>query len=148
MNARRLFEGLFLVFGLTAATLRAGPSSGGDFSLEGGLVSGGASSEGGEFTVEADDDPTSGFALSGGDFRIEGSLVGVAVIPGEVPLSLTAIGNQATLTWPDSATDYVLEFTADIGNLVDWRPVVPVPVGNAYTTTFNQPLRFFRLRKP
>jgi hypothetical protein len=72
----------------------------------------------------------------------------VVVIPGEVPLSLAAMGNQATLTWPGSATDYVLEFTADIGNLADWRPVVPAPVGTAYTTSFNQPLRFFRLRQP
>ena len=74
--------------------------------------------------------------------------MGVVVIPGEVPLSLTAIGNQATLTWPGSATDYVLEFMANIGNLADWWPVVPAPVGTAYTTSFNQPLRFFSLRQP
>lgn len=148
MNPRRFLEGAFLVLGLTAATLRAGPSVGGDFSLEGGLGFGGGSSGGGEFIVEADDDPISGFALSGGDFRIEGNLMGIAVVPGEVALSLIANGDQATLTWPGSATDYVLEFTADIGNLADWRPVDPAPVGTAYTTPFNQPLRFFRLRKP
>ena len=148
MNPRRFLEGAFLVLGLTAATLRAGPSVGGDFSLEGGLGFGGGSSGGGEFIVEADDDPISGFALSGGDFRIEGNLMGIAVVPGEVALSLIANGDQATLTWPGSVADYVLEFTSDIGNLADWRPVVPAPVGTAYTTPFNQPLRFFRLRKP
>ena len=72
MNPRRFVKGVLLALGVTAATLRAGPSAGGVFSLEGGLVFGGGSSEGGEFTAETNDDPTSGFALIGGDFRIEG----------------------------------------------------------------------------
>ncbi|MBN8247315.1 MAG: hypothetical protein J0L84_07710 [Verrucomicrobia bacterium] len=139
---------LVLVLVLTAIAVWGGPSVGGDFSLEGSLTSGTGSSAGGDFALETEVSDTADVALRGGDFEVSGILVGVAVVPGEVALNLTVTGDLATLTWPAEAADYVLEFADGIAGVADWQPVTPAPVGTVHTTPFNQPLRFFRLRRP
>ena len=149
MNRRRLLGGVLLGLGLTTAVLRAGPSVGGDFSLVGGVASGGGKASGGDFAVDAAAGQPAAGPLSGGDFQVTGGLVAVTVVTGgAVALRLSATDSQVTLTWPAEAAGYVLEFTPVIGEAANWQPVTPAPAGNSFTTPFNQPLRFYRLRKP
>lgn len=133
---------------LSSIAVQGGPSVGGDFSVEGSVTSGTGASAGGGFALETEVSDPVGAPLRGGDFEVSGVLVGVAVVPGEVALNLTVTGDLATLTWPGEAADYVLEFADGIAGVADWQPVTPAPVGNVHTTHFNQPLRFFRLRRP
>lgn len=149
MNIERLLAAGLLGLGLTTAALRAGPSVGGDFSLEGGLATGGGQSAGGDYAVEASVGETATGPLTGGDFQVTGGLIGVAVVPGDFALAIgfTEDG-QVRIQWPAEAAGYVLEFTPSVGALANWQPVTPAPPGNSHTTPNDQPLRFFRLHRP
>jgi hypothetical protein len=140
---------LVCTLGLLAPALLAEPLGGGRFTLDGRPVTGGGQSGGGAFAVAGAAGNAPSAVSQGGTFTVAGGLVGVAVVPGDVTpqLALTDTGD-AKLTWSGDATGYVLEFTPVIGEAADWQPVTPAPVGNTFTTPFNQPLRFFRLRKP
>lgn len=149
MNRRRLLGGVLLGLGLTTAVLRAGPSVGGDFSLEGGLATGGGQSAGGDFTVAATVGETTTGPLTGGDFQVTGGLIGVAIVPGDFALSIGfTADSQVRIQWPAEAAGYVLEFTPSVGAFANWQPVTPAPPGNSHTTPNDQPLRFFRLHRP
>jgi hypothetical protein len=125
------------------------PLGGGQFTLNGTPVTGGGQSGGGTFAVAGAAGEAATGPLTGGTFVVTGGLIGVAVVPGDIvpELTITATGD-ATLTWPADTTGYVLESTLSVGDFADWQPVTPAPAGNTFTTPFNQPLRFFRLRKP
>lgn len=139
---------LAFTLGLLTPVLHAAQSAGGDFSLVGGVSTGGGQATGGDFSVTASADEAASGPLSGGDFEVTGGLVAVTVVTdGDVALGLTATDSQVTLTWPAEATGYVLEFSPAVGDTANWQPVTPAPAANSFTTTFNQPLRFYRLRK-
>lgn len=141
---------LALALLLLSPSLRAEPLSGGQYSLQGGpATGGGGKSDGGTFAVAGGAGETATGPLTGGAFVVTGGLVGVAVVPDDVTpqLTLTDEGN-AVLSWSGAATGYVLESSPSVGEFADWQPVTPAPAGNTFTTPFNQPLRFFRLRKP
>lgn len=134
---------------LLAPSLLAEPLGGGGYSLNGGPVTGGGQSGGGTFAVAGAAGQTSVAVSKGGTFTVTGGLVGVTVVPGDVTLELTITDDgNAKLTWSGNATGYVLEFSPTVGEFANWQPVTPAPTGNTFTTPFNQPLRFFRLRKP
>lgn len=135
---------------LLTPTLLAQSLGGGQFTLSGGPVTGvGGQSDGGTFAVAAGVGETTTAPLTGGTFEVTGGLVGVAVVPDDITpeLVITDTG-EAKLTWPAEAAGYVLEFSPSIGDFADWQPVTPAPTDNSFTTVFDQPLRFFRLRKP
>jgi hypothetical protein len=141
--------GLTLAFGLFSAGLLSAQSiGGGQFTLRGGPVTGGGQSGGGVFAVAGAPADATSAPLKGGTFEVTGSLIGVAVVPGDVALEYVTTEGQVTLTWPDDGVAYVLEFTSDFSEFAEWQPVIPAPTGTTFTTPFNQPLRFFRLRKP
>jgi len=149
---RRAWGLLILIsaLGLLTAPLSAQSLGGGQFTLNGGPVTGGGGkSDGGQFAVTGGSGETSPAPLTGGTFEVTGGLVGVAVVLDDVTpeLIITDTG-EARLTWSAETTGYVLESTTNVGEFADWEPVSPAPAGNTYTTPFNQPLRFFRLRKP
>ncbi len=150
MNPLAHFPGRGLILLLTTLCLRtsAQPLGGGQFTLSGGPATGGGQSGGGTFAVAGAPGETATGPLIGGSFSVTGGLVGVAIVPGDFALEFSANDGQVTLTWPVDAAGYVLEFTPVIGEAADWQPVAPAPVGNTFTTPFNQPLRLFRLRKP
>jgi len=149
MNRRRLLGGVLLGLGLTTGALRAGPSVGGDFSLEGGLAGGGSQATGGDFTVAATVGETSTGPLTGGNFEVTGGLIGVAVVPGDFALAIGFTDDgRVRIDWPAEATGYVLEFTPSVGEFANWQPVSPAPTANTFTTSNDQPLRFFRLNRP
>lgn len=142
---------LFLAcaFGLLPTALSAQSLGGGRFTLAGGPVTRSSKpSDGGTFAVTGGTGEASAAPLTGGTFQVTGGPVGVAVVPGDVTLDFTVTDGQATLTWPAGTAGYVLEFTAALGEAADWQPVTPAPAGNSFTTPFNHPLRFFRLRRP
>jgi hypothetical protein len=66
-------------------------------------------------------------------------------------LSVSLSGGSVTLSWPESATDFVLEATAELSSLADWQPVPDAPVilngKSSVTLPANQSSRFFRLRR-
>ena len=144
MNPR---NGLVIALGLCVSSLLAGPSTGGGFALSGLPVGGGGHSTGGNLAVSGVAGSPGGVS-SGGGFQISGGLLGVYVVPGGVELTLTRANGNATLTWPAGTTGYTLQFTSQLGPAANWQPVTPAPVGNIYTTTFNQPARFYRLHQP
>jgi hypothetical protein len=115
----------------------------------GGVASGGGKASGGDFAVDAAAGQPATGPLSGGDFQVTGGLVAVTVVTGgDLALRLSATDSQVTLSWPADASAYVLEFSPAVGDAANWQPVTPAPAGNSFTTPFNQPLRFYRLRKP
>ncbi len=149
MNRRRILLGGVLALGLATSALRAGPSIGGDFSLEGGLATGGGQAAGGDFTVAATVGETGTGPLTGGDFEVTGGLIGVAVVPCDFALTIGfAPDGQILISWPAEASGYVLESTPTVGEFANWQPVTPPPAGNTHTTRNDQALRFFRLNRP
>jgi hypothetical protein len=86
----------------------------------------------------------------GGAYVLSGGLWAVVVVPsGHVVLALEKTeSGQARLSWPPDAVGYQLEFTTALGPTAVWSPVSPTPAGNVFLTPMNQPVRFFRLRKP
>ena len=133
---------------LLTTALQAGQSTGGEFSLTGTSVAGGGQSAGGDLHLSGTAGHPAGTS-GGGTFQLSGGLIGIYVVPGEVELTLTRTENgDATLTWSGDAVGYVLQFSSQLDPLADWQPVTPAPTGNTYTTSFVQPARFYRLRKP
>jgi len=68
---------------------------------------------------------------------------------GGVPVQLTVTapgGNQITLSWPATATGYVLESTDQLPS-ASWTPV-PGVSGNSTTVNAGAGMRFYRLQKP
>lgn len=136
--------------GLLTAPLSAQSLGGGQFTLNGGPVTGGGGqSDGGAFAVAGGAGETTAALLTGGDFTVTGGLIGVAVVPGDFALTIGFTNDgQVMLEWPAEAANYVLESSPMVGEFADWQPVTPAPAGNTFTTPFDQPLRFFRLHKP
>lgn len=149
MTLPRLLAAGGLSLGLVTTSLRAEPLSGGRFSLNGGPDTGGGQSGGGTFAVAGAPGEAATGPLSGGSFQVTGGLIGVAVIPGDFALTIGHTDDgQVVIGWPAEASGYVLEFTPSIGELANWQPVTPAPVGNSFTTSSAQTLRFFRLHRP
>jgi hypothetical protein len=53
---------------------------------------------------------------------------------------------QAELSWDETITGFVLEFSPAIGPNADWQPVAPQPAGASFVTPVAGPARYFRLR--
>lgn len=154
-RSRRIALGLFGVAAILVAASAPGVASqlrGGSYRLIGSPTGGGGRSDGGDFWVVGSIlTPAQGVSKRGG-FEVMGGLVGVYALPviaGEVPLLVdrTADG-QALLSWPASAAGYQLEVSTALGPEAVWQAVSPAPEGNTYTTPYDQPARFYRLRKP
>jgi hypothetical protein len=64
------------------------------------------------------------------------------------PMLLTEVrtGNGVTISWPEPASDVVLESVPLLGG--SWSWVTNAPVNNAVTLPADQAERFFRLRRP
>lgn len=149
MNPHRFLIASGLALGLGATALWAEALSGGRFSLNGGPVTGGGQSGGGTFAVAGAPGEAATGPLSGGAFKVTGGLIGVAVLPGDFALTIgSAPSGQVRIDWPAEAAGYVLEFTSSVGEFANWQPVTPAPAGNSFTTSANQPLRFYRLHRP
>jgi hypothetical protein len=137
-----------LLLAVLPASLQSAPAVGGDFALSGAAVTGGGASQGGEFTLGGTaGEPATG-EVAGGEFTLVGGLIGVIVVPGDAGLELahTADG-EARLSWSADTAGLVLEFSAGLGPTANWQPVEPAPTGASHTVPFNQPARFFRLRR-
>lgn len=124
-------------------------SSGGEFTLSGGIGAGGGASSGGEFSVTGGAAIQGGGALSGGGYSVEGGLVGFAIEPtegGEAVLRIEVMDSgTALLTW--SEPGYVLEVREGLATPSTWAPVEPQPELRSLPVATQTPARFFRLRK-
>jgi hypothetical protein len=67
-------------------------------------------------------------------------------VPANVTLTVARTSSGAVLSWPASATGYVLESTPSLGTGT-WTPVANV-TGNSATVNLDGTARFFRLRQP
>ncbi|MGE3311921.1 MAG: hypothetical protein AB7O66_18295 [Limisphaerales bacterium] len=134
-----------------------GLAGGGGLQLLGLVVGGGGLSGGGAYVLRgAVPSSASGRSLSLVDpgtgeapLVLIGGLIGSG--PSTPPLRpavrvrFTA-DKLAELSWDVDIGGYVLEFSPTVGELADWKPVDPQPVGNTFTTPCAQPARYFRLR--
>ena len=72
--------------------------------------------------------------------------------PGTTPsLAVTRSGNNLTISWPASATGFVLESTTALGTGASWTPVNGATVNGAnmqVTVPTDGTQRYFRLRRP
>ena len=126
----------------------AEPSRGGSFALTAAVTSGGGRAAGPGFALEGSAGQPSLQTSTGGNYQLSGGLLGVIIVPGEVLLTIERLDTgEAKLSWPASATGYVLEFATQLSEPAGWQPVVPAPVGNNFQTPLNQPLRFYRLHR-
>lgn len=133
---------------ILAATSVAEPSRGGNFAVTAAVTSGGGRAAGPGFALEGSAGQPSLQTSTGGNYQLSGGLLGVIIVPGDVLLTIERLDTgEAKLSWPASATGYVLEFAAQLSEPAEWQPVVPAPVGNNFQTPLNQPLRFYRLHR-
>ncbi len=127
--------------------------TGGFYRLIGSPTGGGGRSDGGSYWVIGSV-PTPAVGVStNGDYELMGGLVGVYALEteggGDVTLTVTrSASGEAVLSWPSTAEGYQLEMTLAPGPGAVWQTVTPSPVGSTYTTAFEGPARFYRLRKP
>ena len=137
---------------LASLPLQAGPSAGGDFSLEGRLTATRTrKASAGNIAVDATPGVVDPGPSSGGNFTVAGTLIspGATVVLGDFALTVSlALDGQIQIDWPAEASGYVLEATADLGDGAGWVNVTPSPTGNRFTIPGSQELRFFRLRRP
>lgn len=132
---------------LTATTI-AEPSRGGNFALTGAVTSGGGRAAGTGFALEGSAGQPSVQSSTGGNYQLSGGLLGIIIVPGDVLLTIERLDNgEAKLSWPASATGFVLEFASQVSEPANWQPVEPAPTGNNFQTPVNQPLRFYRLSR-
>lgn len=125
------------------------PLKGGKFILTGTTTGGGGRAGGGNFSVNAAVGQPSTTSSQGGNYQLTGGLLGVVVVPGEVVITVERTEEGSTrLTWPSTAVGFQLQSASQLGPQPDWKPVEPAPPGNVFLTPTDQPLRFFRLRKP
>jgi hypothetical protein len=136
---------------LASLPLQAGPSAGGDFSLEGRLTATRTRrASAGNVTVDGTPGIADPVPTFGGNFTVAGALVtpGATVVLGDFVLTVSlTLDGQIQIDWPAEASGYVLEATADLGDGAGWVNVTPSPTGNRFTIPGNQELRFFRLRR-
>ncbi len=147
----------YLAATLTALVLaslpsQAGPSAGGDFSLDGRITATRArKASAGSIAVDASPGIADPVPTSGGSFTVAGALVtpGATVVLGDFALTVSlTLDGQIQIDWPAEASGYVLEGTPELGDVAGWIAITPSPTGNRFTTPGNQDLRFFRLRRP
>ncbi len=138
-----------LALGLSlAATSVAEPSRGGSFALTAAVTSGGGRASGPGFALEGSAGQPSVQTSSGGNYQLSGGLLGIIIVPGDVLLTIERLDTgEAKLSWPASATGFVLQFASQISDPANWQPVDPAPSGNSFQTPFDQPLRFYRLSR-
>ena len=131
-----------------AATSVADPSRGGNFALTAAVTSGGGRAAGSGFALEGSAGQPSVQTSTGGNYQLSGGLLGIIIVPGDVLLTIERLDTgEAKLSWPASATGYVLEFASQISEPPNWQPVEPAPTGNNFQTPLDQPLRFYRLHR-
>jgi len=141
---------VFIVLVISRSAAEADPFNVTDFSIEGS----GGTSRGGTFVVTGVTGEPAAGVMTGGEFTLQGAwqpappessfpLIGVQYDP--------AAGNLA-ISWPTTATGYLLQSNPDPGNPGGWTdiPTTPVVVGGNLEVVIQTELQlqFYRLRKP
>jgi hypothetical protein len=146
---------LFFCFLLSTFCLRA---VGQQYSINWFKVAGGGgTSTGGTYQVSGTiGQPDAGGPMTGGNYSLTGgfwSIITVVQTPG-TPLLTIALNSQlptVTVSWPASATNYVLQQNSDLAT-ASWAPVgLPVTTNGAtLSVTISPPAGnlFFRLNSP
>ena len=121
------------------------------------VAGGGGTSTGGAYQVSGTiGQPDAGGAMTGGSYLLTGgfwSVITVVQMPGAPLLTITLNSQLPTVTvsWPASATNYVLQQNSDL-TTANWAPVgLPVSTNGAtLSVTISPPARnlFFRLNSP
>ncbi len=121
------------------------------------VAGGGGTSTGGTYQVSGTiGQPDAGGPMTGGSYSLTGgfwSIITVVQTPG-APLLTIALNSQpptVTVSWPASATNYVLQQNPNL-TTANWTPVgLPVSTNGAtLSVTISPPLGnlFFRLNSP
>jgi hypothetical protein len=120
--------------------------SGGTFSLDGGITSGGGVSEGGSFRVLGEvARPVSGQS-QGGSFVLQTDPFGAySILLGEFELEISQRGSTVILNWPAEAAAYTLEATTALGPNAVWQAVPEAAGRNSISIQAQGAAQFFRL---
>ena len=139
---------------LAALAISAEVSSAQPYEISSSVIGGGSSSTGGPYVLNATiGQPDTAF-LEGGHYQLLGGFLDAPLIipiSGGPTLTLLRSGNSISISWPSSATGFVLESTDNLstGPMV-WNPVgqAPVPAGDQQVVTVQLSTQntFYRLR--
>jgi hypothetical protein len=94
--------------------------------------------------------PDASSALTGGNFSVTGgfwSFLSVVQTSGAPLLTITHSGNQAIVSWPSTATGFVLQTNANLGT-TNWVNYAGPVVNNSVTNAPPAGTLFFRLTHP
>lgn len=123
------------------------------YSIDGG----GGTSSGGNYTVTGTIGQPDAGTSSGGSYTLTGGFMSVVTAiqtPGAPVLKVTRAGNNVILSWPASATGFVLQEAAALAtpsSSTVWNPgPAPVLSGEEYQVTLPSPAgnKYFRLGQP
>lgn len=142
-----------MLLAVVATPVLASHLTGGFYRLIGSPTGGGGRSDGGNYWVIGSVLTPAVGVSTNGDYELMGGLVGVYALEteggGDVVLTVTRTASgEAVLSWPSTAVGYRLEMTFLPGPAAVWQAVTPAPPESTYTTAFEGPARFYRLRKP
>ena len=114
-----------------------------------------ATSSGGSFNVTGSFGQPDALVLRGGGYSLTGGFqhLGVAVQQLDAPvLSLAHVGGNVVLSWPATATEFLVEVAASLAAPVAWRDAgaTPVLADGRYSVTLPAAVgvHFYRLRLP
>lgn len=131
--------------------------SGGRFELVGVVTSGSSRLAGGNYGVFGVTDFGAHVPQSGGSFELLNGLLDGSNISEDVRLNVDVTsGGLVELTWPVSATGFVLEAIPSLEPDQVWQLVTPTSTGsttsiltsNRFITSTDGIYRFYRLRRP
>ncbi len=139
------------------AALTSHAQSGGPFDLKWSTIdSGGGTSRGGQFSLSGTIGQPDPGTLAANQFKLEGGFwSGVSVVQtAGAPLLKIKLsgGGQAVLSWPVSATGFVLEETPSVGPLSVWSATPQAVMDTATEHTVTVPaagvMKCYRLKHP
>ena len=125
-------------------------SSGGNYTIIGGIYPGAATVSGGTYGVSGWIATSGGGTSSGSDYDLTYGLLGLWVLDVDdvtLNVALTSV-NAVRIWWDTTVTGYQLEHSAAVGPHASWTAVPEPTVGNQYTASPTDAGRYFRLRKP
>jgi hypothetical protein len=120
------------------------------------VAGGGGTSSGGNYTLTGTIGQHDAGKIAGGNYTIEGGFlagIGLVQTPGAPLLSMRLTNNNvsAVISWPVSATGFVLEETATLATPLWTTNAVSITTNGAeknVTIPANVGMKYFRLRKP